>query len=113
MVIDVFGLMGDHESDLRLHHSHYFVDAVQFVLALHFLPIKEVGSPDISEEVVADEFLFERLSGYLLGVRGERVFPLSATLDLCEHHLTIRITNCIIITLNLQHYSNILLFHLQ
>ena len=54
LVVDVFGLVRDHESYLRLHHPHNFVYPVQFVLAVHFLPVEEVSPPDVSQEVVAN-----------------------------------------------------------
>jgi hypothetical protein len=54
LVVDVFGLVSDHESHLRLHHPHNLVYPVQLVLAVHLLPVEEVSAPDVSQEVVAN-----------------------------------------------------------
>lgn len=80
-------LVGDHQSYLRLHHAHDLIDAVQFILAANVLSIEEVGSPDIPEEVVADEFLFEAFSKFFVWVWSEEVFPILSGLDLGEHGL--------------------------
>lgn len=78
-------LMGDHQFYLCLHHAYYLIDAVQFVLAANVLSIEEIGPPNIPEEVVADELLFEAFCKFFIGVRSEEVFPILSVLDLGKH----------------------------
>lgn len=54
-------LMLSHEPNLNLHHGHYLVDLVKFVLGVTGLSVVEVCPPNVSEEVVATEL---RLLGY-------------------------------------------------
>lgn len=81
------GLMGDHQAHLCLHHAHYFVNAVQFILAANVLSIEEICPPDAAEEVVAYQLLFEAFSEFFIGVWSEEVFPILSVLDLGEHGL--------------------------
>ncbi len=79
------GFMGDHESNLGLHHSNYLIDAVQLVLASNVFSVEEVSPPDVAKEVIADQFLFESFSHSFIRVWSEKFFPILSGLDLSEH----------------------------
>lgn len=59
------GLVADHEFDLRLHHAYDLIDMVYFILTRYLLPLKEIGAPDIPQEIVTDQLVLKAISPLL------------------------------------------------
>lgn len=79
--------MGYHQPYLCLHHAHYFVNSVELVLSANVLSIEEVGPPNVAQEIIADQLLFEALSKLFIVVWSEKIFPILSGLDLGKHEL--------------------------